>query len=195
MFKSILIFFPTIFGTLTFAQSADTFKIVGVITSSFTGEPISNAYVNYTKKNAVLTDSFGRFKINGLQARQYILSFSAFGYDNKDTTVTIFDSEQAISWTIHTDNCVHYSKICALRDIKNGKPVLLLQSGIAPIAFSTDKYFIKKYQVELYDLGCDASERLDCIVAYNQIIFEYLDKKYKGKWRADVRKDIIGLKE
>src|SRR6476620_5137027 len=91
MFKFIMTYFFTLFIGLTFAQSSDTFKISGTITSLNSNQPISNATVMFTRAKGVLSDSLGRFTIYNLTKGQRKISFSASGYDNKDTEINIVD--------------------------------------------------------------------------------------------------------
>ncbi|HUS03665.1 MAG TPA: carboxypeptidase-like regulatory domain-containing protein, partial [Chitinophagaceae bacterium] len=166
----------------TFAQTESS-KITGTVLSAYSGEPISGATIMFTRTSGTLTDSSGQFAIKGLSAGQYTLSFTAFGYDKIDTTITLKYSDLNIKWIIHTGNCLSFSRETALRDIKKGKPVLLLQGGIAPVVYSTDEIFRNKYNVGLYDFGCVAGDKQDCLKDYNKTIFQYLDTKFGRTWR------------
>lgn len=79
-------------------------------------------------------------------------------------------------------------------DLENQTLFLLLQGGIAPVVFSTDRAFENKYQVYYYDFGCIAP-KLECVTKYNQLVFNYLTRLYGNKWRNDVRKDVLGLRK
>ena len=155
MLKLLTTYFLTLITTLGPAQSVDTFRISGTVISIISNRPISEATIAYTRAKGVLSDSNGHFAINKLSAGQYKLSFSALGYDSKDTLVTIADkSITDLVFNIHTD-CYAFpqmNKELALKDIKDGKPKILLVGGIAPIVYSTDKHFEKKY-TELNDNG------------------------------------------
>ena len=70
-----------------------------------------------------------------------------------------------------------------------------MPGGIAPIIYTTDKDFQEKYHVGYNVFGCIAPDLDECLKVYNKTIFEYLDKTYGKKWRRDVRKDVIGLKD
>lgn len=147
-----------------------------------------------TKTKGYKCDSSGRFTLYSLSPGQYTLSFSAFGYDSKDTIITISGADiNNLTWTIYTD-CWKYSKEKALKDIQADTPAILLQGGIAPVVYTTDKSFEKKYNVTFLDFGCVAADRKECLIAYNKTIFEYLDKTFGKKWRKEIRKDAIGLK-
>jgi len=183
----------TFLTSLAFAQTADTFKVSGTVISASNGEPIPDGAIMVTKTTGYKCDSSGRFTLYNLTAGQHKLTFSAFGYDSKDTTITIIGDINNLRWTIYTD-CWKYSKERALTDIKANKAAILLQTGIAPVVYTTDKDFEKRYNVTFYDFGCVVADRQDCLIAYNRTVFEYLDKTYGKKWRKKIRRDAIGLK-
>ena len=79
-------------------------------------------------------------------------------------------------------------------DLKKQTIFLLLQGGIAPFVITTDKAFENKYQVYYYDFGCNAPN-LECVKTYNELVFRHLTKLYGNKWKKEVRKDVIGLKQ
>ncbi|WP_221417950.1 hypothetical protein, partial [Fulvivirga kasyanovii] len=78
-------------------------------------------------------------------------------------------------------------------DIQNGIPFLLLKGGIAPTVIGTDPEFEKKYEIYFYEYGCTGPEH-EIIIAYNEMIFDFLTMKYGKEWLKEVRKDVIGLK-
>ena len=86
------------------------------------------------------------------------------------------------------------AKLIAEKDIKNKTIYLLIQGGIAPVVYSNDSIFEKKYNISYYDYGCVAAKE-DCILNYNMKIFDYLNNKYGKNWYKEVRKDIAGLRE
>ncbi|TPN87787.1 FEKKY domain-containing protein [Aquimarina algicola] len=88
-----------------------------------------------------------------------------------------------------------YNKDLAEKDWKNGKPKLLLVGSIVPIANSlSDKKFERKYKIEYFDFGCTPPIQ-ECIKAYNERIFQLMDRKYGVKWRKKVRSDVKYLKK
>jgi len=78
-------------------------------------------------------------------------------------------------------------------DIKNGKPILLLAGGIAPVHILTDVDFEKKFNISFYDYGCIQPSQI-CMEKYNRKIFDYLTTKYGNKWQKEIRDDVVGLK-
>lgn len=88
-------------------------------------------------------------------------------------------------------NCNEAEKL-AETDIKNETIFLFLQSGEAPIIYNEDKIFEKKYNINFYEQGCIGS---NCAKKYNQVIFDYLLKKYGKKWIKQIRRDTIGFKD
>lgn len=86
------------------------------------------------------------------------------------------------------------AKKMAEMDLKNEMPFLLLSGGIAPVVITTDTKFEKKYSVYFYEFGCTGPEN-EVIIAYNETIFEYLNKAYGKKWEKEIRKDVVGFKD
>ncbi|WP_406684352.1 hypothetical protein N1F78_01075 [Seonamhaeicola sp. MEBiC1930] len=86
------------------------------------------------------------------------------------------------------------AKKMAELDIQNGIPFLLLAGGIAPTIIATDPEFEKEYGIYFYEFGCTGPEN-ELIIAYNQVIFEYLNKEHGKIWKKEVRNDVVGFKE
>jgi hypothetical protein len=194
MFKLFTTFCFTVLSVFVFGQSVETFKVSGIVISANSGEPIPDGVIMISRTQGYRCDSFGRFILYNLPKGQHKLSFSAFGYNSKDTVVTVTNADiYDIRWTIYTD-CWNYNKEKALKDIQSNRPAILLQSGIAPVVYTADKDFEERYKVTFYDFGCVAADRQECLTAYNKIVFEYLDKTYGKKWRREIRRDAIGLK-
>jgi hypothetical protein len=185
----------TFLVTLTFAQRNDTLKISGRVISANSGEGIPDATIMITRTKGFKCDSLGNFTIYNLSTGQHKLSLSAFGYDNKDTLVSISDKDITnFTWTIYTE-CWKYNREKALKDIKAKRPMILLQGGIAPVVYTTDRTFENRYKISFNDFGCVAGDRQECLITYNKTIFDYLDKTYGKKWRKEIRKDAIGLRD
>jgi hypothetical protein len=196
MFKFIATYFLTLLASLALAQSSDTFKISGTVISLNSNQPIADATIKFTRTKGVLSDSLGHFIIRGLAKGQHKLSFSAFGYDEKDTTITITQTDiDDFKFVVYTacNGFNSFNREKAIDDIKKGKPKLLLVGGIAPVVYTTDKDFEEKFGITFYDFGC-TPDRQECMLAYNRTVFAYLDKKFGKKWRSEIRKDVEGLR-
>jgi hypothetical protein len=173
----------------------DTFKVVGVVVSVFDKTPIPDGTIMFTRTKGYRCDSVGQFIIHGLANGQHKLTFSAFGYPTTDTIITVNNNDITnFVWAIKTACNGYYSRQTALNDIKKGKANLLVQGGIAPIIYTTDKDFKAKYKIGYNVFGCIAPDMEECLIIYNQTIVEYLDQTFGKKWRRDIRKDVIGLK-
>lgn len=92
-------------------------------------------------------------------------------------------------------DCHNFSREKALIDIDAKNPTILLKGGIVSVIKMTDRSFEKKYNIPFRDLGCVVPDKIECLIAYNKAIFEYLDKTYGKEWRKEIRKDAIGLND
>ena len=194
MTKCLLTYCLSLISILSFAQNKELNKISGTVISGNSGNPIPDGTIMISRNKGYKCDTLGNFTIYQLTSGQHKLTFSAVGYENKDTTITIRDTDiNNLKWRIYT-NCQKYSRETAIKNIQANNIVILFQSGIAPIVYTKDKDFKKKYSVIFLDFGCVVSEYHECLVAYNRTIFQYLDKKYGMKWRREIRKDAIGFK-
>ncbi|MDO3624754.1 hypothetical protein [Mucilaginibacter sp. BT774] len=134
------------------------------------------------------TDSLGLFKIKGLAKGRYRLVNSAIGIDTPFSVPK--QSENVLIVNISVCN---FGATKARKDIKAGKPMLLLSGGIAPVSSPKEDHFEKKYTVKYHDFG-DTPPDIKCSMAYNKAVFAFLDKKFGKSWRKDARDDVIGLK-
>jgi CarboxypepD_reg-like domain len=195
MLKFIATYILTLLTLFFKSQTLDTFKISGVVVSAFNKKSIPHGTIMFTRTNGYQCDSLGKFTIYGLAKGQHKLTFSTFGYPSTDTILTI-DNDNILNftWTINTTCNGNYNTQSALDDIKQGKVNLLIFGGIAPVIYATDKDFKEKYKIGYDVFGCVAPDMDECLMLYNQTIFEYLDKTYGKKWCKEARKDVIGLK-
>jgi hypothetical protein len=195
MYTTLLTYFILLITTLTPSPSGETFRLAGTVISSATNKPIPHGTIEVSPEKGYKVNRSGKFTISGLTKGRHRLIFSAFGYEKKDTIIAIYDADVIdFRWPIYTE-CQRYSNQSALKDIKSKKAKLLLQGGIAPIIYSNDKAFSEKYSIGFYDFGCVAYDPQECLTAYNETIFQYLDKTYGKKWRTEIRKDVIGLRQ
>lgn len=195
MFKFVATYILTLFVLFSTAQTADSFKVSGVVISAFDKKPIPDGTIMLTRTKGYRCDSLGQFTIYGLAKGQHKLNFSTVGYPTTDTTINIDSGDIAnLTWAVNTTCNGNYNRQQALDDIRNGKANLLVPGGFAPVIYLTDKDFKEKYKVGYYVFGCIAPDMDECLVLYNQTIFQYLDNNYGKKWRKNVRKDVMGLK-
>lgn len=135
-----------------------------------------------------VTDSMGIFKITGLSKGRYRLVNSALSIDTPFSLPR--QSENILIVNVSTCS---FGSAKAQKDVKAGKPMLLLSGGIAPVSSPKEDNFEKKYSVKYHDFG-DVPQSIKCSIAYNNIVFAFLDKKFGKSWRRDARADVIGLK-
>lgn len=94
----------------------------------------------------------------------------------------------------HVDSGCHPKG--AKKDLKNGEAIIWFPGGIFGCDFSSkaDQEFQNRYQVRFVSPGCGrfGDEDPD---GYNQVIFQYLDKKYGTGWRDELRHDATGFKK
>jgi hypothetical protein len=194
MIKNIITYLLLLAPLFSTGQSIKSYTISGFIILALDEQPIPEATIMVARSKGCATNNSGKFKIKGLKSGHYKLTFSAFGYPRLDTVLNIENSDiENFVWRVKTTCNGKYNKQQAISDIKKGKANLIVIGGIAPIIYSTDKKFRRKYKVGYNIFGCIAPDMHDCLVMYNRTIFEYLDKKYGKKWRKDVRKDVAGL--
>jgi hypothetical protein len=135
-----------------------------------------------------VTDSSGLFKITGLTRGKYRLVNSALGVDAPFSV----PKQSENTFIVNVSAC-NFGSAKAQKDVKEGKPMLLLSGGIAPVSSPKEDNFEKKYTVKYHDFG-DTPQNVKCSIAYNNIVFAFLDKKFGKSWRRDARADVIGLK-
>jgi len=135
-----------------------------------------------------VTDSMGLFKITGLTKGKYRLVNIALGVDAPFSV----PKQSENTFIVNVSSC-SFGSAKAQKDIKEGRPMLLLSGGIAPVSSPKEDNFEKRYAVKYHDFG-DAPQSVKCSTAYNNVIIAFLDKKFGKSWRRDAREDVIGLK-
>ena len=121
-----------------------------------------------------------------------MIELSALGYETIDTIIRV-DKTIAYEFKFVMKPRFGLNREKALKDIKSGNVKFLLSGGIAPVFYTGDARFSKKYNVEFYEFGCEAVS-IEGLEEYNKAVSEFLDKKFGKKWRRKVRDDIVGLK-
>ena len=121
------------------------------------------------------------------------LSQFAFGQNRKLTDEEINNSTAVKIGFVETPKCDQVDELFK-KDLGNKTIFLFLQGGIAPMVYTTDNAFENKYGIYFHDFGC-VSPDYNCIIKYNSKVFDYLNKTYGNKWKREIRKDVIGLKE
>ena len=187
----------TLFSILTFSTSyGQTSQVTGRILSSVTNQAPSEPVIIMDPRNKVFaeTDSLGYYTLDSLtKGKTYNFQFLAFGYGEVQRSIEIFKEVDTLNLILNTE-CA-FDSLTAHEDWRTGNPRLLLIGSIAPLANSEyDLQFEDKYKVEYYDFGC-TPPAIDCVLTYNQEIFDLLDQKFGNQWRAEAREDVIGLKK
>lgn len=158
--------------------------------------PLENALITLLHHNRISqTNKKGFFSFKHISSEVYRFDIPEIFPQKVDTAIVVsHSSPKTIKIDLVIENVCKASRDSALKDIEEGKVKLLLQSGIAPVAYTTDSAFQKKYNLSYYDYGCIGEQRT-CMQQYNRTIFTYLDETYGRKWRKEARKDVIGLKK
>jgi hypothetical protein len=138
------------------------------------------------------TDSKGNFQFSGLKNGTYFIKVLNFKAKPDEIKIELKDKSVTDFKIIVQADCEVNSQI-AESDIRNKKPRLFLNGGIAPTVYFEDTKIEKKFKFKYEDFGCLSPEK-ECLVQYNETIFGYFDKIYGLSWRNQVRQDIVGLK-
>ena len=154
---------------------------------------IPDAYVMIGTQGTI-TNNDGLFKFN-YNSKEVVdklkIEVSAIGYDKQEFIFSVKETnleELLITLNLYPN----INENTALKDISEGKIQFLLSGGIAPVIYSSDKEFTKKYNVSFYEYGCEAISNKS-LKKYNTVVAKYLDKKYGKSWRDEVRNDLIGI--
>jgi len=185
-----LLTFVSVFGQ----NPKSDFEISGKVKVFIGNEwiEIKNATVELLQNRDVCDlDSLGNYKFTGLKSGSYELRVLDFNSDPKIFHIELL-GQSIDKFDLYIDVDCEVNKLIAEKDIKKGKPKLLLIGGIAPIHHVGQEKIEKKFTFKYYDFGCTPPP-IECVIQYNNVIFDYLDKKFNKNWRKDVRKDVIGL--
>lgn len=154
-----------------------------------------------------LTDSTGCFRIKGLEAGTYHLKAEYVGLNPCDTVIALpsqHNDTLRMVLPLWYDYILKYdcSPELSKENILKGHPKLRLVIPEEQEQKIRTHFFWKKYGVSydvFYPLKKDGT--LDCylgvpnhlLTAYNQVVFDYLDKKFGTSWRKEAPKGIFGL--
>ena len=189
-----LIFVVSIFGQI---DTTSLLWIRGNVRVKVGGKIVipNDAIIELRCSNKILfSDSHGSFNFESLKPGKYNFRVLGIGNNTFDTVLSLEKVPINDLILVVSSNC-SVNELVAENDIKKGKCRLLLVGSISPIANSKqDEFFQSKYKVTYFDFGCNI-QAIDCIIQYNEKMFEYFDNTFGLQWRAEVRKDVIGLKE
>ena len=154
-----------------------------------------------------LTDSTGCFRIKGLETGTYHLKAEYVGLAPCDTVITLpsqHNDTLRMVLPLWYDYILKYdcSPELSKENILKGHPKLRLVIPEEQEQKIRTHFFWIKYGVSydvFYPLKKDGT--LDCylgvpnhmLTAYNQVVFDYLDKKFGTSWRKEAPKGIFGL--
>ena len=119
------------------------------------------------------------------------LSLLSFG-QSRELTDDDYNSSGAIQLIFETE--ISRAQELAKTDIEKGIPFLLIQSGIAPVVYTTDSVFENRFKAYYYEQGCTGPDS-ELMKAYNIEVFTFLDKEYGKQWRKSIRQDVIRFKK
>jgi hypothetical protein len=192
----ILTFFLTFQFTYSQESSTEKYIIKGKVIALLiaTPTPVSESVIQLTgeKPEITETDEKGEFIFRNLKNGEYKLKIiSEFGAID---TVLRIDNKSISEFSAMFFSSCDVNRKIAIEDLKNGKPRLLIYGGIAPIVYTNQNIFEEKYGIKYESYGCIASP-FDCVLEYNQVIFDYLTDKFGKNWRKEVRKDVVGIKK
>lgn len=155
---------------------------------------LMNSYVLVNgDNNKTEIDSAGHFRLTGISQGKNKLTFQL--WDSilvLDTIVHVINDIKGFNF-VQLFDC-EVNKYKANYDIRYGSPMLLVSGGLSPTFYQSDKKFEGKFGVTYMIYGC-ISPDLNCMIEYNQVVFDHLDQVYGKQWRRKVRKDVIGLKK
>jgi len=180
----------------SFGQANKDKTIEGKVIISFfmtSAKPIDSYIAIEGTNNKVKIDTTGHFKLTDVKSGNIKLRIELWGGAlTKDTTLTVQEDIKDFSYFLHF-NC-DVNKYKAIYDIHYDKPRLLISGGIAPIVYVGQEKFEEKYGVVYHIYGCFSPD-YNCMLEYNQTVFDYLDQTEGKIWRKEVRKDVVGLKK
>lgn len=167
-------------------------KVTGRAVSALTKAPIPFCQITYSDKGTI-SDSSGYFVLDGLTKGIYTIHFHSLELGNRTDTLLVIEHDDLTGkdWPV-SSICDGLNRSLALSDIAHGNMKLFLQSGDPPVTLRGQKRFSKRYKVEFYDFADLVHHPYDCLVMYNRVIFEHLDKTFGSRWRKGFNHGIPG---
>lgn len=202
MKKGIICIISFLFMTMPIWAQNQNYSIIGkvygencIISDSVEVTPLSHAYIQIKEfpKQGWITDVAGYFKIDSLPPKEYHLTFSFVGLEACDTTVIVNKDVKPLT-----------IKLPLYEQPENVAPMMILiVSGDDDAEINKspfwDKYGLRTGRYTKEGLRKGGQEisivGYSYMVAKNQKIFEYMDKKFGYNWRFEAPKGIIGLDE
>ena len=139
------------------------------------------------------TDSLGNYQFNGLDSGNYSVQVTEYHFIPQAFKIKL-TSQPVTNFDLTINANCSVDAETARSDIERNEPRLLLIGGIAPVAYLYGTKPEKKYGFRYHDFGCTPPAE-ECVVQYNAVIFQYLDRKFGEKWRKEVRQDVIGFNQ
>lgn len=162
----------------------------------------SNLSIKELPKQGWLTDSTGCFQIDGLKAGHYHLKAQYVGLIPCDTIVAFPGQTDTLRLVLPLDDSymVEYLPETSRENIRKGHPYVRIVIPEKKEQEVFDNPFWKKYGIEYYGYTEIRGKIVQNIyrpnhilTAYNQEVFDYLDKEYGRSWRSEAPKGIFGL--
>ena len=177
------------------AQDLKLYTIKGQVKLNVEKPTPASACLSLSNKSIdkrTCTREKGTFFIDSVKAGLYSLEVNGYGTKNIDTLINIKGTNKIIELEFFVQ-CEINSSV-AKYDIKNNRPRLLVNGGIAPVYIPNKELFEKKYGVIYDDMG-DVPPPHECLKQYNNEVFKYLDLKFGKSWNAEVSKEVIGFEK
>ncbi len=133
----IAIIFSIIIIDYCNAQTNNEFLFIGQVKNSITQQPLEYLKISLNDLKYKLTDEEGLFSFDNLKKGKYNLQIKNQNKILVDTTLIIDKNIFDLTFYVKLQ-CSKFNNIKALKDIKNGTPLLLLKGGVAPVIYSTD---------------------------------------------------------
>lgn len=179
-------------ATIVAAQTKLPAKFTGTVISNIDSVQLDQAQV--ILRSAVdgqvygaITDSLGAFRFDTIVPGRYSVRVHAFGYP-PDTSEFEFEPGASVNTVVILKAHCKYDSALAVKDIRSGRPRILLHGGIAPTALSSeDDAMERRYRFRYWDFGDQFENPYQCDEQYNRVVFRFLDSKYGNGWRDSVR--------